>query len=123
PSFASDAHTDGVSSICHKHVHGMPTERFLEVEQRGRMREVGGLEQRAQAIASELRRRDALEQSLRVALARAEAANRAKNQFLSVMIHELRTPLNAIGGNVQLVEMELLGHINSRQRDALALVQ
>jgi signal transduction histidine kinase len=122
-SFASDAHTDGVSSICHKHVHVMPTERFLEVEQSGRMREVAVLQQRAQALASELRRRDALEQSLRVALARAEAANRAKNQFLSVMSHELRTPLNAIGGHVQLVEMELLGPINSRQRDSLARVQ
>ncbi|MDB4889715.1 MAG: sensor protein [Gemmatimonadetes bacterium] len=122
-TFASDAHTDSVSSICAQHAHVIPTERFLEVQPSNRMREVAMLQQRAQALESEVQRRDTLEQSLRVALAKAEAANRAKNQFLSVMSHELRTPLNAIGGHVQLVEMELLGPINDRQRDSLGRVQ
>jgi signal transduction histidine kinase len=122
-TFASESHTESVSSICRLHAHVIPTERFLEVEQGGRMREIAMLQQRAHALESEVQRRDALEQSLRVALSRAEAANRAKNQFLSVMSHELRTPLNAIGGHVQLVEMELLGPINSRQRESLARVQ
>jgi signal transduction histidine kinase len=122
-TFGSEAHSDGVSSICQKHAHVIPTERFLAVQQSEHMREIAMLQQRAQALESEVQRRDALEQSLRVALSRAEAANRAKNQFLSVMSHELRTPLNAIGGHVQLVEMELLGPINNRQRDSLARVQ
>jgi len=34
----------------------------------------------------------------------AEAANRAKNEFLSRMSHELRTPLNAILGFAQILE-------------------
>ena len=34
----------------------------------------------------------------------AEAANRAKSDFLSSMSHELRTPLNAILGFAQLIE-------------------
>jgi signal transduction histidine kinase/CheY-like chemotaxis protein len=38
----------------------------------------------------------------------AEAANRAKNEFLSRMSHELRTPLNAILGFGQLLEMNPL---------------
>ncbi len=40
------------------------------------------------------------------ALHRAEAANRAKSDFLSRMSHELRTPLNAMIGFAQLLGMD-----------------
>jgi PAS domain S-box-containing protein len=53
----------------------------------------------------------------------AEAANRAKGDFLAVMSHELRTPLNAIGGYAELMEMGIRGPITKGQADDLRRIQ
>jgi PAS domain S-box-containing protein len=47
----------------------------------------------------------------------AEAANHAKNEFLSRMSHELRTPLNAILGFTQLMQMDAAEPLQQGQRD------
>ncbi len=49
---------------------------------------------------------------------RADAANRAKSEFLAAMSHELRTPLNAILGFSDILKSETFGPVgNPRYRD------
>jgi signal transduction histidine kinase len=52
----------------------------------------------------------------------AEAADRAKTEFLATMSHELRTPLNAIWGYTQLFLTDALGVLTSDQTYALRRV-
>jgi signal transduction histidine kinase len=49
----------------------------------------------------------------------AEAANRAKNDFIAVMSHELRTPLAAVTGYEELLADEILGALNEEQHNAV----
>ena len=53
----------------------------------------------------------------------AEAASRAKGEFLGMISHELRTPLNAIGGFAELLEMGIEGPVTEKQRTALARIK
>jgi len=62
-----------------------------------------GLPERYIAIGTEISSRKFAEAALQDALTKAEAANRAKSDFLATMSHEVRTPMNGVLGMVDLL--------------------
>jgi two-component system, sensor histidine kinase and response regulator len=68
----------------------------------------------ARAIETDICEREAIEQALKEAGARAEHATQAKSMFLANMSHEIRTPLNAVIGMADLI---LHSRLQPRQRD------
>ncbi|MFC7049783.1 ATP-binding protein [Emcibacter nanhaiensis] len=69
------------------------------------------LDNEVRARTAELEERG---EALRDARDRAEAANRAKSNFLAVMTHELRTPMNSLLGMLDLIRST---ELSDKQRD------
>ena len=53
----------------------------------------------------------------------SEGATSAKDRALATLAHDIRSPLGAIEGYCELLEDEIYGPINDRQREALGRVR
>lgn len=79
----------------------------------------GTLDSMAAAIEADIAQREAVQQSLRQAQAKAQSAAEAKTIFLANMSHEIRTPMNAIIGMAYLA---LKSGLPPRQHDYVSKI-
>jgi PAS domain S-box-containing protein len=68
------------------------------------VRDASGTIVGASKVARDITAQKQIERELRLAKESAEAANSAKDRFLSVLSHELRTPLTPVLGAISLIE-------------------
>ena len=74
------------------------------------------------SIRTEITESKNLELDLLLSKQDAEAANRAKSEFLSSMSHELRTPMNAILGFSQMLEYNPKEPLSVAQKECVDLI-
>lgn len=73
-----------------------------------------------EGVAIDITARRETARTLQAAKEAADAANRAKSQFLASMSHELRTPLNGILGYTQILRRDPA--LTDKQSDGLAII-
>jgi signal transduction histidine kinase len=140
-SFYREGDHERFLHVCGSHSHVFPTESFLQLDNRTRLKEIGVLQQRAQLLEAEIQQRRVVESKLREALReqrrveeelrasvkreksareRAELSDQFKEMFVAVLGHELRNPLNTILMTARLLQMRDAPEESARRIERLA---
>ena len=94
--FGGTAFSEVLSDVCAEHSRVVPAESYSALEDpHAQLRAIAILQQQAQSLAGVL-------VAERAAREKAEAAVRAREEFLSIAAHELKTPITTIMGRAQL---------------------
>lgn len=75
-----------------------------------------------QAVIYDISDRKATEMQLLQAKEAAEVGSHAKSEFLATISHELRTPLHAVLGLSQLLQQEISGTLNNKQKEYVSCI-
>jgi signal transduction histidine kinase len=90
--------------ICETHSRVIPSESYTSlVDDEDRLRAIAILQQKAQALESEIEERKRVERSLLERNEELRTAIVARDEFLSVAAHELKTPVTSLRGFAQLL--------------------
>ncbi|HTU57896.1 MAG TPA: MEDS domain-containing protein [Polyangiales bacterium] len=140
-SFYREGDQERFLQVCGRHTHVLPTEGFLQLDGRARLKEIGVLQQRAQLLEAEIQQRRVVESKLRETLReqcrvedalrvsvkreqeareRAEQSDQFKEMLVAMLGHELRNPLNTILMTARLLQMRDAPEESERRLSRLA---
>lgn len=105
----------GLLFVIVRHADGILKRQYLTLE-----RNEESIQAKNLSLEREIDQRQQTESALRVAKEEAEAANRAKSDFLATVSHEVRTPMNGVLGMAGLL---LDSELSEEQRERVKVIE
>ncbi|HEY8445661.1 MAG TPA: ATP-binding protein [Thermomicrobiales bacterium] len=106
--FRRQADGESMGKICGEHTQVMPAEGYTTLStDDARLRTIALLQQKAQALESEIEERQRMQETLIEMNHALMVAIAARDEFLSIAAHELKTPVTSLRGFTQLLLRDL----------------